>query len=196
MFSEIVPKVVEGERPSAGKWNRLADLVDRNQSQPSSHWDPTGIYVAPEAVGGFVWGKLDEDLAHDSTVGATVSIWRGVPSEDSERNISNVFAPAWLAAGSVYAGQWVLVGRIDGRRQIVSVAPVTHLGKLDAALTYNDTTGVSVSVWSGNPLADSTRNITGVLPPPFLTSGQLDSGDWVKIEWIGGHWYVTGTACE
>ena len=72
-----------------------------------------------------------------------------------------------------------------------------YWGKLDSALTSTCSTGVTVSVWTGNPLSDTTRNITGVLPPPVLASGdQLDSGEWVKIERIAGRWYPTNAACE
>jgi len=70
-----------------------------------------------------------------------------------------------------------------------------YFGKLDADLEYDDTTGVSVSIWQGVPIADTGMNIPGVLPPPMLTSGQLDEDGWVKIEWITGHWYVTGAEC-
>ena len=65
-----------------------------------------------------------------------------------------------------------------------------HWGKLDAALTYGDTTGVVVSIWRGNPLADSGEDIPGVLPPAWLTEGQFDSGDWVVIQRIDGRWYA------
>ena len=74
-------------------------------------------------------------------------------------------------------------------------SPPVHWGKLDANLLYDDTTGVTVTIWSGNPLADSGRDIENVLPPPVLASGQLDSGDWVKIERIDGRWYVTAAPC-
>ena len=71
-----------------------------------------------------------------------------------------------------------------------------HFGKLDAALLYSDTTtGVIVSIWHGAPLVDSGEDIPGVLPPPFLTSGQLDSGDFVLIQWIDGRWRVIGAPC-
>lgn len=75
--------------------------------------------------------------------------------------------------------------------------PRVHLGKLNANLLYSDTTtGVTVSIWRGTPLADSGEDIPGVLPPPYMTSGQLDLGDWIKIEFINGRWYAMGAACE
>ena len=73
-------------------------------------------------------------------------------------------------------------------------AATSHWGKLDADLLYNDTTGVTVSVWSDNPLADTTWDIANVLPPAWLTSGQFDSGDWVVIQRIDGRWYAYANA--
>ena len=70
-----------------------------------------------------------------------------------------------------------------------------YWGKLDAALAYDETTGVAVSIWTDHALSDSGHNITNVLPPPLMASGELASGSWVKIEFINERWYVTGAPC-
>ena len=90
--------------------------------------------------------------------------------------------------------------RTHGHRppSVLPPKPVTtsHWGKLDADLLYNNTTGVTVSIWSGNPLVDTGRDIENVLPPPVMTTGQFDTGDYVGITYRDGHWRVTEGPCE
>lgn len=47
MHPDLAPHVVPGERPSAGKWNQLADMASQNQDPQSAHQDATGICQAP-----------------------------------------------------------------------------------------------------------------------------------------------------
>ena len=68
-------------------------------------------------------------------------------------------------------------------------------GKLDADLAYNDTTGVTVSIWSGNPQVDTGDNVDNVLPLMVMTSGTLSEGDPVVIQKISGRWRVTHAEC-
>ncbi len=70
-----------------------------------------------------------------------------------------------------------------------------HEGKLDANLDYDDTTGVTVSIWKGNPQEDTGDNIDNVLPLMVMTSGTLDSGSPVVIQRIDGYWRVTHAEC-
>lgn len=70
-----------------------------------------------------------------------------------------------------------------------------HWAKLDAALDYDDTTGVTASVWKGNPLADTGDDIKNVLPPATMTEGTIpgDAGGdcpFVLIGQIDGQWHV------
>lgn len=76
-------------------------------------------------------------------------------------------------------------------------SPASHQGKLTADLLYDDTTGVTVNIWTGTPLAESSplRTIENVLPPLVMGSGQLDSGDAVTITRIDGKWYATNAPC-
>ncbi len=83
-----------------------------------------------------------------------------------------------------------------GTRYVEQGGGGIHWGKLDANLEYDDTTGVTVSIWEDTPLADSTRNIDNVLPPPWLTEGQFDSGAWVVITRIDGKWYANAGEVE
>jgi len=50
MFPDLAPHVEQGERPSAGKWNRLADMASQNQDPQSAYQDATGICQAPPYV--------------------------------------------------------------------------------------------------------------------------------------------------
>lgn len=90
-----------------------------------------------------------------------------------------------------------------GKRVVTHTPPqilsqrFVHWGKLDADLAYDNADGVTVSIWKGKPAADSGEDISGVIVSElFLTSGQLDLGDAVLIQWIDDRWYVIGTPCE
>lgn len=68
-------------------------------------------------------------------------------------------------------------------------------GKLEDDLDYDDTTGVTVSVWTGHPLVDSGKDIENVLPPPTMESGTISANDFVRIVYFNGHWYVDMAPC-
>ena len=80
--------------------------------------------------------------------------------------------------------QWMLIGVGKGNGLV---------GKLDADLDHDDTTGVTVSIYS-DPTTDSDENIEDVLPPPWLTEGKYPSGSWVKAFKWGEHWYAEAIA--
>lgn len=61
---------------------------------------------------------------------------------------------------------------------------------MDDDLDYDDTDGVSVTLWRGNPPAATSETIPGVLPPFMMTSGTMDAGTPVVIQWIDGRWRV------
>jgi len=156
--------------------------------------DKNGIPVAKpygsRVVGLYTVGEIFPAVIPITRIGQTsgvAAVTDGHPADlDEEVEILYRDDSADADANASYPIAWLLLDGGGGR---------THWGKLDTDLLYNDTTGVTVSIWTGNPLADSTRNIDNVLPPPVLTSGQLDSGDYVKIERIDGRWYVTGAPC-
>jgi len=66
---------------------------------------------------------------------------------------------------------------------------------LDDDLDYDDTDGVSVTLWRGNPPAATSETIPGVLPLIVMTSGTLNSGTAVVIQRIDGRWKVTHAEC-
>lgn len=73
--------------------------------------------------------------------------------------------------------------RIGGSRR--------KFGKLDADLATDDTTGVTVSIYSGD--TDTGSDVDGVLLAPWIEA-DLNSGDWVEvIEW-GGESYALPVA--
>jgi hypothetical protein len=75
---------------------------------------------------------------------------------------------------------------------LLDVGTSSVWGKLDAALDYDDTTGVTVSIWKRDgSFADTGDNISNVLPPEGMTVGTFASGSVVKVEWIDGLPYVT-----
>ena len=71
-----------------------------------------------------------------------------------------------------------LTGKKRPPGQILN-ASQTHWGTLDAALAYDDTVGVAVSL-------DIGGTIENVLPPPVMISGTIDKDDPVLIELIDG----------
>jgi hypothetical protein len=75
-------------------------------------------------------------------------------------------------------------------------APPLLWGKLDAALDYDETSGVAVSVWSDDWSSDTGINLSGVLPPPTMTTGTIASGSWVRVvQRADGVWYVDMAPC-
>ncbi len=110
---------------------------------------------------------------------------------DEEIEVFNLETAA--VAGDIYVQTGLTM---SGTRCVEESGGGIHWGKLDADLTYNDNTGVTVSVWTGKPASDAGWDIENVVIAELLmTSGQLDSGSFVKIELIDGIWYVTGAPC-
>jgi hypothetical protein len=65
-------------------------------------------------------------------------------------------------------------------------------GKLDGVL--NQGSSATMSIWAGDPLADTGDNIT--VYDWFLGSGEsIASGKKVKAEFICGKWYATAAEC-
>jgi hypothetical protein len=74
--------------------------------------------------------------------------------------------------------------------------PSAVFGKLDSELTYNDATGVTMSIWRGKPAVDTTDDLTEVIASELLlTSGSLAAGKGVLVQRIDGRWYVIAVAC-
>ncbi len=78
MFPDIAPEFHEGERPSAGKLNRLSDMASQNLDPQSAYQDVTGMAQAlPYPGPRLVMFELLEDLAQftGDLVDAAVKTW-------------------------------------------------------------------------------------------------------------------------
>ena len=80
MNHDIVPYVTEGERPSASKWNQLADAAGRTQDITGSYVDATGVAAVQDSnddSSEIVMFELLEDLGQWSgdTVEAARKTW-------------------------------------------------------------------------------------------------------------------------
>jgi len=71
-----------------------------------------------------------------------------------------------------------------------------YQGKLDSALASTSTSGVTFSIWDGNPPADTGKNIPNVLPPIVMTSGTLGTSSPVVVQRIGRYHRVTHAECD
>jgi hypothetical protein len=120
--------------------------------------------------------------AGDSPVTTPVRVF--FQSQGALPNTNDVVAYVRDNSGLAYA----VVGASGGTSSV--------WGKLDADLAYNESSGVTVSIWNNTWTADTGDNITGVLPPPTMESGTIPSGSWVRITQRGdGTWYVDMAPC-
>ena len=75
----------------------------------------------------------------------------------------------------------------------------SHWGKLDADLDYDESDGVTFSVWTydddTHAWEDSDDDIEDVFPPPEMKSGIIPKAAncamLLKIEWLGTNWVIT-----
>ncbi len=111
---------------------------------------------------------------------------------DEELRIYNIHPAA--VAGDSFVSTALLS---DGTRYVERDDEV-HFGKLGATLTYNDATGVTVTIWTGKPAAVTSpaRTVDNVVISELLmTSGELANGSAVRIQRIDGKWFVVGAPC-
>ncbi len=88
------------------------------------------------------------------------------------------------------AGIDIPAGGVD----VPPYGPTADWGKLDDSLSSTKT--ATVSVWRGDPLADTSIDRYEVRSPPMLTSGtSLSSGSWVMIQRVRNDWFVTHAEC-
>lgn len=82
-------------------------------------WQPPEPGPRPLTANMFRWGKLDGALSAGGT--QDVSLWQTTGGgwegwdEDSTQNEEDVYAPPLLTSGSLSSGDWVLIGKINGR---------------------------------------------------------------------------------
>lgn len=120
------------------------------------------------------------------------------------------YAYALPAGVTLPAGTKVIVEPLlDNTWQVIEHDSVSFsvVGKTDASLSYDNTTGVTVSIWrrnaSTNALEDSGSDLANVLPPAELGSGLIPAGAWVEVLVSGGkativefprwHWGTLGS---
>lgn len=136
-------------------------------AKPYGERGTTGTYnvgevypaIKPRTAIGFTPGKAETSTGHPADLNEKIV---GLQTEEG----------VWV--------QWLL---------LTGEGSSTLIGKLDADLDYDETTGVSVSIYS-DPTTDSGTNKEGVLPPPWMTSGTINSGSWVEVFAWGGEWYA------
>lgn len=80
---------------------------------------------------------------------------------------------------------------------LIQLSPIkTLLGKLDANMAANST-GVAMSIWAGETLADTGKNLSKVLPPPFMEANtSITANTSVMVTLINWRWYVTAATCD
>ncbi len=182
--------------PTAAESAASADALEGFRRRP-----PVPQDLAP--VGQIIIVKTPE-AGIDARVGTTISSAvctrvieidsssneKTLVETDEELRIYNLETAA--VAGEVYVTTGIT---LHGTRYVI-VPKGVHIGKLDAALDFDDATGVTVSIWTGKPASDSGDNIDNVVASELLTpSGTFASGSPVKIEFIDGLWQVMGAPC-
>lgn len=100
------------------------------------------------------------------------------------------------------SGQWsaepdwepfALIGGADGTSAIMRIGPINELiGKLDGTLTQGG--AQTMSVWTGDPAADSSMNLTAE-DWLLLSGNEIASGKKVWVRWMHGIWYVQAAEC-
>jgi hypothetical protein len=105
--------------------------------------------------------------------------WADVSNGDTDYLAAGASGGAqilWIESGTGI--KWAIV-RVGG-----GGSDSKHWGTLDAALAYNNSTGVDVTLDIGGTQA-------GVLPPKGMTEGTFPQDANVLIELVDGEWYVT-----
>jgi hypothetical protein len=121
-----IPRVSEGDRPSAGRQNLIADALVQRDTPANAVVDALGVATRPSMAVTVAtqlrWGKLDAQLNSGSTT--AVSLWQTTGGgwegwdEDSTENWT-CYAPPLLSSGNVASGKWVLVGIVNGRKVVL-----------------------------------------------------------------------------
>jgi hypothetical protein len=174
------------ERLSIDAGNRIRATVLRSEAAQRANiilGRPNGVPLQ-----NFVWhGKLDADLAYDSSVGVTFSIWELNNSNvwaDSGRDINSVLPPFGLAHAMVPSGLMVQVTE-QGGKAYVSRFPTHYQGVLAGDLVEDGTATVTVG----------TDSFTGCKALELQTF-TFTSGSDVRITLMSdGYYYVDLGPC-
>jgi len=84
-----------------------------------------------------------------------------------------------------------------GRRSEGGGGGMSHIGKLNSALSSTDTVGVTFTVWTTDrPAVATTETIDNVTASELLTpTGTFASSSAVRIKFEDGNWKVVGAPC-
>lgn len=71
------------------------------------------------------------------------------------------------------------------------------LVQLNAALDWDDSVGVSGTVWAGTPEVETTQTLEKIVAiPKITTSGTFANGSFVRVSRKDGRWKAIGAPCE
>jgi len=182
----------------------IIDAINPTDNLPAWKNEPvlSGITPAtPTHCGRFV--VLVEPLADDAIGWACLSgvvpvqvdftydaaVYADVTNADDSKLTAGEGGMTVLYKGTGTGAKWALV------KMGVPYWPILR-GKLDANL--NAGSSAAMSVWEGDTLADSTRNVTVYDHAGMLGTGKkIASTTVVTASWTSGKWYVlTSAACE
>ncbi len=182
--------------PTAADSAASADALEGFRRRPSVSQDlaPVGQTIIVKTPPGGI------DARDGTTISSAVctrlieidaaSSTKTLVETDEELRVYNLEPAA--VAGDTYVTTGIT---LHGTRY-VGLPSASHWAKLDADLLFNDTVGVTVSIWAGNPLTDTLKNIDNVLPPPLMAGGQFNLGDFVEVGFRDSLPYVTGAPCN
>ena len=159
----------------AGKWAALLEPASDSTADAANSF-ARAVLIGTAVVRVYV--NSTDDLYCDVIAEETVSsetVWLGTGSSGARI--------LWLDPAAEAEGIYYAVVCLGGGGGV----PM-HWGTLDAALDYDDTTGVAVTL-------DVGGTQEGVLPPPTMTEGTITSGSHVLIALIDGSWYVILAPC-
>lgn len=132
-----------------------------------------------------VWFDPSDDTYGRTEYSPSDTIYRPLAIRDSDGKYVG------LPKGLVGERFWCVWNRQSARWEIdEQPSEQSWWGKLDDNLSAGSSQ--TASIWLGDPLADSTINVTTHAPPVFA-SGTIDKAKWVEVTWKPAYnkFYVT-----
>ncbi len=182
-------------------WNRflrVADWFERTVEQPPpGALRPTyGSSMIVKTPAGGIDARVGTTLSSATCI-KCVAAETAIPGEKTLHETDEELVVYNTETADVAGDSYVTTTLSPNGTRYVEWGGGIHIGKLDAALDFDDATGVTFSIWTGKPASDSGINIDNVVASELLTpSGTFASGSRVKVEFIDGLPMVTGAACS